>query len=388
MVKKENDIINWIRQKDFVMVNPKLGEGSFGKTVLLKDPQLDDMLFVAKEYKTQKTTDQEQFYKNFVDEIKILLTLSHRNIVRIYNWLLFEEKKLGFIVMEYIDGYNLRSYIKKYDPKYYLISLNDIFIQLIDAFQYIESNNVIHRDVKEDNILITKDGVVKIIDFGIGKIVEKIDSPSSDTLAGEINRGMVDIHPEEEYSGVYTSQTDMFYIAELFTRLLHDTQKEQFFSYAHILEKMKKRISSERYKSFKEIQNAITQKDFSTLEITDEDKKIYQDFTNSLISSLVHFNEEPVFCSDPEKMLNSIKNVLDNNILENTIQKNEDLISCIIQSSCAFSQRIKIYVCDVKAFFTWFYSLEPKTRELVLKNMQYKLSSIKVEHDPMDDIPF
>ena len=50
-------------------------------------------------------------------------------------------------------------------------SLNDIFVQLIDGFTYMEEHGVIHRDIRERNILINKDGVVKRIDFGIGKTI-------------------------------------------------------------------------------------------------------------------------------------------------------------------------------------------------------------------------
>jgi len=387
-MKKENDIIKWLRQKDFVMVNPNLGAGSFGKTVLLKDPQLDDMLFVAKKYEPEKITDKKQFFKNFVDEIKILLKLSHRNIVRIYNWLLLEDSCTGFIVMEYIDGYDLRKYFKKYDPKYVLVSLDNIFVQLIEGFQYIEKNSIIHRDVKEENILITKDGIVKIIDFGIGKIIEKAEPVTHDTLSGKINRNMVDIHPEEEFLGVYTSQTDMFYLAELFTRLLHDSQKEQFFSYFPILEKMKKRNPQDRYNNFSEIQEAITRRDFSTLKITGEDKETYQKFAISLWEILSQFNSEPVFCCEPSKFLKSLDDVLNNNILEDTLQKNNDLLSCIIESGYNFKPKHAVSVDVVKIFRNWFCSLDAKTQNLVLKNIQYKLSRADVKHDPSDDIPF
>jgi len=71
------------------MVNNELGEGSFGKTVLLQDPFINE-LFVAKKYEPEYGTIKETFYKNFLEEIKILYKLNHRNIVRIYNYYAYE----------------------------------------------------------------------------------------------------------------------------------------------------------------------------------------------------------------------------------------------------------------------------------------------------------
>lgn len=62
--KKNGDIISFLKQKDYVMVNNDLGGGSFGKTVVLKDPYIDE-LFVAKKYKPELPEIKETFYKNF-----------------------------------------------------------------------------------------------------------------------------------------------------------------------------------------------------------------------------------------------------------------------------------------------------------------------------------
>lgn len=75
-IKNNGDIISFIKQKDYIMVNNNIGHGSFGKTVLLKDPFIDE-LFIAKKYEPEfnNIVLQEQFYKKFLDEIKILYKL-------------------------------------------------------------------------------------------------------------------------------------------------------------------------------------------------------------------------------------------------------------------------------------------------------------------------
>ena len=102
-MKNNGDIVSFLKQKDYIMINNDLGGGSFGKTVLLQDPFIGE-LFVAKMYRPEFDEIKEKFYKNFLDEIKIMYKLSHPNIVRIYNYYAYEKAYTGYIIMEYIDG--------------------------------------------------------------------------------------------------------------------------------------------------------------------------------------------------------------------------------------------------------------------------------------------
>ena len=145
VAKQNGDVIPFVKQKDYIMVNNDLGGGSFGKTVLLQDPFIDE-LFVAKKYEPEYDGIKEQFYKNFLDEIKILYKLNHRNIVRIYNYYAYENIYTGYILMEYIDGENIGDFISDYFAPFAETTLDDIFLQLIDAFCYIEAHGIIHRD--------------------------------------------------------------------------------------------------------------------------------------------------------------------------------------------------------------------------------------------------
>ena len=106
--------------------------------------------------------------------------------------------------MEYVEGKNIGGFITEYVELLEDVSLDDVFFQLIDGFYYIEEHGIIHRDIREGNILIDKTGTVKIIDFGIGKIFEK-KADDSDSLVAEINRGGSDTLPQEYYDGIYVS---------------------------------------------------------------------------------------------------------------------------------------------------------------------------------------
>ncbi|EFB0442156.1 protein kinase, partial [Campylobacter lari] len=140
----------------------------------------------------------------------------------------------AYIIMEYIQGKNIKEY---FDDENNLENLNSIFMQLIEVFAYIEEKGIIHRDIREKNILIGDDGVVKVIDFGLGKIfdVEK----NEDTLNSIINRNDVDTLPEEYFQKEYTIQTDIYYLGDLVYRLINNlAENKHNFKYFDILNKM------------------------------------------------------------------------------------------------------------------------------------------------------
>lgn len=389
-VKKNNgDIISFLKQKDYIMVNNDLGGGSFGKAVVLKDPYIDE-LFVAKKYEPEYDAYQRQFYKNFIDEIKILYRLNHKNIVRIYSYYAYENEYTGYILMEFIDGMDIGKYLYSYQDAQSEFSddptPNSIFTQLIDAFCYIESHNIIHRDIRESNIMIDKLGNVKIIDFGIGKVSDS--QQREDSLANQINRRGLETLPQEYYNGEYTSLTDMFYLAELLNRLMATAEnpKEIHFSYQKILDKMMNKNPDNRYKNFAEIKSEINKHDFTSLEISEKDKKIYKNFTDLVYNSIYHYTSTPDFITDPEMFINNLRHAVQNNIFEDKIQNNKDVINSVVYCAYSYNPMLKIPCIVVKDFLKWFEESTTTSQNMILSNFISKLSAIRLTLD--EDLPF
>ena len=86
---EKDEIIKFIRQKDYKLIK-HIGQGGTGKTVLLKDEIIDEV-FVCKKYSPYNKEDKEQYFKYFIDEIKILHCIYHKNIVRVFNYYLYPE---------------------------------------------------------------------------------------------------------------------------------------------------------------------------------------------------------------------------------------------------------------------------------------------------------
>ncbi|KAM3143504.1 hypothetical protein pb186bvf_004266 [Paramecium bursaria] len=147
-----------------------LGEGSFGKAYLVECVQ-DKSIWVAKYMDLQAMTKQEQ--EETLREAKILEFLSHPNIVKFKE--VYKTKKGRLcIVMEYADGGDLAKRIK--DAKGVYFSENQIldwFTQMCLAIKHVHDRKIIHRDLKGQNIFVTKQNSVKLGDFGIARILKK-----------------------------------------------------------------------------------------------------------------------------------------------------------------------------------------------------------------------
>ena len=280
--------------------------------------------------------------------------------------------------MEFIDGKTIDKYLSEYEELDSILcddpTPDNIFVQLIDAFSYMEKHHIIHRDIREGNIMIDKSGTVKVIDFGIGKLVES--TQADDSLRSQINRRNADTLPQEYYDKEYTSLTDMFYLAELLNRLMREAEHpdEMNFSYQSILDKMMQKKPEDRYSSFEEIRKAISKRGFVALNISEEDKKIYHSFVDNLYKSLTQYTSERQFNTSPESFSEKLQKALQSNIFEEYIQKNADVISSVVSCSYRYDNSVGIPCEAVKAFLTWYESYSMETKELILQNIISKLS--------------
>ncbi|EAI3822086.1 serine/threonine protein kinase [Campylobacter coli] len=368
------ETIKFIKQKDYEKIT-FLDKGSFGKVLLIKDVFIDE-LFVVKKYDPDDILDEndkKRFYKNFLDEIKILYKLNHKNIVRIFNYYPYENIYTAYIIMEYIQGKNIKEY---FDNENNLENLNSIFIQLIEAFTYIEEKGIIHRDIREKNILIDNNGIVKIIDFGLGKVFD-IDK-SEDTLNSIINRSNANTLPEEYFQKEYTIQTDIYYLGDLIYRIINNLAENKYnFKYFDILNRMTEKGKELRYQSFIDIKKELNKENFVNLEISQEDKMIYNIFSNYILGYIDYFIEKPILNTNIEAILREINEVIQRNSFHECIENDFNLIQILIKNDfCAQQYPSSIKCEELKKFYEWFKMLNNKMQKLVLDNLEEKISQV------------
>ena len=202
-----------------------------------------------------------------------------------------------------------------------------------------------------------------------------------------INSLGLDRLPNEYFEGKYDSRTDMFYLAELYNRLLERTGNDIIFSYSAILQKMMEIDRENRYASFSEIKEAMAKKDFGNLEISQKDKEIYQEFSNAIMTCLSCFKESRTFVTDIKEFKENLHSVIQRNCFENIVQNPNDLVSIVVKGNYKFYTQREI-PCEVVAEFEkWFNSLSVDWQRLVLNNIIAKLSIVKIEYAD-DELPF
>lgn len=360
--------------KRFTYLNP-LGKGGTGDAHLFWD-ETTDMLFAIKKYNPKDEKYIDEYYKRFVEEIKILFQLSHPNIVRIYNYYLFPQAKVGYLQMEYVDGVP----IDKYVPDEWGKDWNDIFIEIISTFEYLESNNVLHRDIRPENILIDKNENVKIIDFGFGKLYENQNQSGNSVV---LNWPVTEL-PEEIYNGNYNHRTEIYFIGKLFEHLLkHD---EGVFKFHDIVNKMTKVNPTQRYISFNEISKEISTGILREVDFSENEKYIYQKFADQLSNHIISYTDEFRPINDQEVTLDLLVKLIRDSALEVFIQSNNRLIACFIYGPFIYSDKTNIEVKCVKDFYNLLRVLSTQRQKIVLNNIYSRLSRIRVVVD--DEIPF
>ena len=149
-----------------------------GEVYLAHDPKLDRKvaLKILPSDVVQERTDR---VRRFVQEAKSASALNHPNILTIYE--IDEDDSEQFIVTEYIDGETLRDRIRneKFKPSEAL----DVGIQVASALSATHDVGIIHRDIKPDNIMLRRDGIVKVLDFGLAKLTPERSSTPTDSFA-------------------------------------------------------------------------------------------------------------------------------------------------------------------------------------------------------------
>jgi serine/threonine protein kinase len=145
----------------------EIGRGAMGAVYKARDPLIDRL--VALKTITGGPSAQTNLLDRFYQEARSAGALQHPNIVTIYE--LGHEKNTPFIAMEYLEGESLDRIIEQKPVLPLSVKLGYI-VRVCDALAYAHQHNVVHRDVKPANIMVTKEGVVKVVDFGIARLTD------------------------------------------------------------------------------------------------------------------------------------------------------------------------------------------------------------------------
>ncbi|HJA81341.1 MAG TPA: Stk1 family PASTA domain-containing Ser/Thr kinase [Candidatus Mediterraneibacter intestinipullorum] len=180
----------------------RIGSGGMADVYKGKDHKLNRYVAI-KVLKSDYRTD-EVFIKKFLSEAQAAAGLMHPNVVNVYD--VGQDRGLYYMVMELVEGITLKDYIEK-KGRLSAKETISISIQMVTGLQAAHNQHIIHRDIKPQNIIISKDGKVKVTDFGIARA-----TTATQTISTSVMGSVHYTSPEQARGGVVDQKSDIYSI--------------------------------------------------------------------------------------------------------------------------------------------------------------------------------
>jgi uncharacterized protein (TIGR02145 family) len=191
--------------KDYSIIK-QLGQGGMATVYLAFDNKFDSN--VAIKLLNKEYTHNENIRKRFLAEAKSMFRMSHPNIIKVTD--LIDDNDTVAFVMEYLDGETLKEFIER-KGKLSDEEIKNLFSQMLDAVGYVHKQKLVHRDIKPSNFMINREGLIKLMDFGIAKNTDSNTTEYTQTGTGMQMGTPMYMSPEQitETKSV-TAQSDIY----------------------------------------------------------------------------------------------------------------------------------------------------------------------------------
>jgi len=372
----ENTIIQFLRKRDYRLIR-ELGQGGCGKTVLLHDDQIDEH-FVCKKYAPHLEAHRQDLFKNFVREIKLLHKIHHHNVVRVFNYYLYPDKFTGFILMEFVDGLDVDDYLAQHPEQ-----TNEVFLQAISGFGYLERTGILHRDVRPGNLMVREDGIVKIIDLGFGKEVR-----NSKDFEKSISLNWWCEPPEEFDESLYDFRSEVYFVGKLFEKIMQENEISHF-KYSETLGRMCHRGPVSRIASFTEVEKEIGNNKFFEIGFGETELSSYRNFAGSLCDCITKVESGTKYADDIGTIETQLNDAYRGFMLERLVPDAAVVLRCFLVGTYYY-RKAELPTQHVKDFLRLLKSSTEEKKRIILANLQTKFDALPrySNADGDDEVPF
>lgn len=366
------DIVRFTRNRDYRLVR-ELGRGGCGRTVLLHDDVIDEH-FVCKKYDPSDTALKEELFQGFMTEIKLMHGVYHPNVVRIFNYHVIPHRHLGFITMEYVAGQPIDKYVEAY-PK----SLPAVFRQVVSAFCHLWECKILHRDIRPQNLLVSDEGAVKLIDLGFGKRIE-----TNTDFAKSITLNWAYTPPRDFENDKYDYRSEVYFVGKLFERIMADNGivDDQV---SPVIRVMCAGRPQDRFESFGKVREALEKAGFSGEEFDEFDISNYRDFANELDAYIAEMEVKATYIWDVSKVIEQLQKTYQSCMLEESVDGSR-VARCFISGSFKVFRKNRLHVANLRWFLNLLKASQDDRRRVVLANLYGRLDQ-KKRYDE-DELPF
>lgn len=191
-----------------------IGKGGMGSVYLAENKYIKQQKVAIKVINGSMINDFTR--QKLTEEADSLARLNHPNIVRFINYHIDDEGNI-YLIMEYADGYSLEDYIKNVSGLIVEEKICAFFEPLLDAFDYAHKHKIIHKDIKPSNIVITNEGVPKVLDFGIASLLDDNGASKDDDVIMGTPSFM---SPEQVKGEPLTTKSDIYSLGVLLHQML------------------------------------------------------------------------------------------------------------------------------------------------------------------------
>jgi len=263
-------------------INSLLGEGGIGKVYLATHTQLERK--VAVKALNEHLVNNEEIRERFRQEAATLSNLQHLNIVTLYDYV--EDERGLFLIMEYAEGQPLDEYIQNISGPIPEEKAIPIFAKILEGLNYAHQQGIVHRDIKPSNIIVNPPEKVKILDFGIAKI---LNADKNHTKTGTALGTVLYMSPEQVEGKILDHCSDIYSLGVTLFEML--TGKAPYPKNAPSEFEIYQKILQEPLPRVKEIYPAISDRmqlviDKATAKSPEKRFKNCEEFRKALIGEL------------------------------------------------------------------------------------------------------